>query len=81
MERQSQLQEMHSVTSYRTWESVFQTLVKAFRLQETILIFHNYSDNQEFPWKHQERINRVTNGTVRVCMGKNTQEMTQGKFC
>ena len=48
MERQSQLQEMHSVTSYRTWESVFQTLVKAFRLQETILIFHNYSDNQEF---------------------------------
>ena len=49
---------------------MFQTLIKAFRLQETALIFHNYSNNQEFSSKHQERINRVTNGTVRVSWEK-----------
>ena len=60
---------------------MFQTLIKAFRLQETTLIFHNYSDNQEFSLKHQERINRVTNAIVRVYIRENTQEMTQGKPC
>ena len=55
---------------------MFQTLVKAFRLKETILIF---PDNQEFSLKHHERVNRVTNGTVSAYMRDNTQEMTQGK--
>ena len=49
---------------------MFQTLIKAFRLQKTTLIFHNYSNNHEFSLKHQERINRVTNGTVRVSWEK-----------
>ena len=60
---------------------MFTTIVKAFRLQETILIFHNYSDNPEFSLKHHKKINRVTNGTVRVYIRENTQEMTQGKSC
>ena len=37
-----------SVSSEKTWESLIQALVKAFRLQEaeeTILVFDNYSDN------------------------------------
>ena len=33
-----------------------------------MLIFDNYSDNDEFSLKHQEKINRVTNGIVRVHM-------------
>ena len=49
---------------------MFQTLIKAFRLQETTLIFRNYSDNQEFSLKHQERINLITNGTVIVSWEK-----------
>ena len=54
-----------SVLSEKTWESLFQTLVKALRTQEaeeTVLVFDNYSNNQEFFLKHQERKNRVTNG-------------------
>ena len=61
---------------------MFRTSVKAFRLQEaegTILVFNNYSDNQEFSLKQQERINRVTNGTVRVYMVENAQKMLLGK--
>ena len=53
------------VPSEKTWESLFQTLVKALRTQEaeeTVLVFDNYSNNQEFFLKQQERINRVTNG-------------------
>ena len=61
---------MHSVPAEKTWESLFQTLVKACRLQkaeETTLVFDNYSDNQEFSIKQlQGRISRVTNGTVMV---------------
>ena len=60
---------VHSVTSEKTRESLFQTLFKAFRLQEakeTILVFDSYYDKQEFPLKEQERINRVTNFTVRA---------------
>ena len=71
---------VRSVPSEKTWDSLFQTLVKAFRLQEaedTILVFDNYSDNQEFSLKQQEIMNRVTNGTVRVYMGQSTQEMAQ----
>ena len=59
-----------------------QTLVKALRLQETeetILVFDNYSGNQEFFLKQQEKINRVTNGTVKVYIRKNTQEMPHDK--
>ena len=56
---------VHSVSSEKTWEPLFQTLVKALRTQEaeeTVLVFDNYSSNQEFFSKQQERINRVTNG-------------------
>ena len=56
---------VHSVPSEKSWESLFQTLVKALRTQEaeeTVLVFDNYSSNQEFFSKQQERINRVTNG-------------------
>ena len=69
---------VRSVPSEKTWESLFQTLVKAFRLQEageTILVFDKYSYSQEFSLEQQERINRVTNGTVRVYMGGSTHEM------
>ena len=73
---------VHLVTSKKTWESLLQTSVKPFRLQEaeeTLLVFDNYSDNQEFSLKEQERINRVTNGTVRAYMEENAQVMPQGK--
>ena len=56
---------VRSVPSEKTWESLFQTLVKALRIQEaeeTVLVFDSYSNNQEFFLKKQERINRVTNG-------------------
>ena len=39
------------VTSEKIWQSLLQTLIKPFRLekaQETLLVFDNYSDNQEF---------------------------------
>ena len=39
----------------------------------------NYSDNQEFSLKVQERINRVTNGTVRAYMEEDAQVIPQGK--
>ena len=64
------------------WESLLQTLVKPFRLQEakeTLLVSDNYSDNQEFSLKDQERINQVTSGTVRAYMGQNAQVMPQSK--
>lgn len=51
---------------------MFETLAKAFRLQEAgeaILVFDNYCDNQDFSLKEQEKVNRVTNGTIRVYMG------------
>ena len=60
----------------KTWESLFETLVKAFSLQqakETLLMFDNYSGNQEFSLKQQKKINQVTSGTIRVYMGTNAQ--------
>lgn len=66
---------MRSVSSKKTWESLLQTLVNAFRLQEaeeTILVFDNYSDIQELSLKEQERISQVTNSTVKVYIGENT---------
>ena len=54
-----------SVLPEKTWKSLSQTLVKALRTQEaeeTVLVFDNYSNNQEFFLKQQEIINRVTNG-------------------
>ena len=56
---------MLSVPSEKTWESLFQTLVNTLKTQEaeeTVLVFDNYSNNQEIFLKQQERINRVTNG-------------------
>ena len=50
---------VRSVTSEKTRESFFQTLVKVLRTQK---VFDNYSNNQEFFLKQQEIINRVTNG-------------------
>ena len=70
---------VHPVPSLKTWEFLFQTLVKALRLQETVLVFDNYSDRQGFFLKQQERINWVTNGTVRMYIGGNAQEMFEGK--
>ena len=73
---------VRSVPSEKTWKSLFQTLAKAFRLQEaeeTALVFDNYSNNQEFSLKQQKRINRVTNSTVRMYMEVSPQEMPQGK--
>ena len=40
---------LHSVPSEKTWEPLFQTLVKALRTQEAeeiVLVFDNYSNNQ-----------------------------------
>ena len=70
---------VHPVPSLKTWEFLFQTLVKALRLQETVLVFDNYSDSQEFFLKQQERIDWVTNGTVRMYMGGNAQECPKVK--
>ena len=65
---------VQSFAILKTLESLFQTLVKAFKLQETILVFNNnnYTDNQQ-SLKQQERINGIINGTVRVYMGENGQ--------
>ena len=54
-----------SVPFEKTWEFLFQTLVKALRTQEAeeiVLVFDNYGNNQEFFLKQQERLNRLTNG-------------------
>ena len=49
----------------KTWESLFQTLEG----EETVLVFDNYSNNQEFFLKHQEKkIESLTDGTIRVYM-------------
>ena len=51
---------VRSVPSGKTWKSLFQTLVKALRTQdaeETVLVFNNYGNNQEFFLNQQERIN------------------------
>ena len=72
-----------SVPSEKTWESLFQTLVKALRTQEaeeTVLVFDNYSDNQEFFLRQQERINRVTNGRYyKSAYVTKLPKMSQGK--
>ena len=74
---------VHSVPSEKSWESLFQTLVKALRTQETeetVLVFDNYSNNQEFSLKHQERINRVTNGRYyKNVYVRKLPKMSQGK--
>ena len=62
---------------------MFQTLVKALRTQETeetVLVFDNYSNNQELSLKHQERINRVTNGRYyKNVYVRKLPKMSQGK--
>ena len=62
---------------------MFQTLVKALRTQEaeeTVLVFDNYSNNQEFFLKQQERINRVTNGRYyKSVYVRKLPKMSQGK--
>ena len=62
---------------------MFQTLGKALRTQEveeTVLVFDNYSNNQEFFLKHQERINRVTNGQYyKSTYVRKLPKMFQGK--
>ena len=66
-----------------TWESLFQTLVKALRTQEaeqTVLVFDNYSNNQEYFLQHQERINRVTNGKYyKSVYVRKVPKMSKGK--
>ena len=68
-----------SFPSLKTWKSLFQTLVKAFRSQETILVFNNYTDNQESSSKQQERVNPFTNSTVRVYMGEMPRKCSKVK--
>ena len=62
---------------------MFQTLIKALRTQEaeeTVLVFDNYSNNQEFFLKQQERINRVTNGRYyKSVYVRKLSKMSQGK--
>ena len=62
---------------------MFQTLVKALRTQEaeeTVLVFDNYSNNQEFFLKQQERINRVTKGWYyKSAYMRKLPKMSQGK--
>ena len=74
---------VRSVPSEKTWEFLFQTLVKALRTQEaegTVFIFDNYSNNQDFFLKHRKRINRVTNGRYYISTYvKKLPKMSQGK--
>ena len=74
---------MRSFSSDKTLEPLFQTLVKALRTQEaeeTVLVFDNYSNNQEFFLKHQERKNRVTNGRYyNSVYVRKLPKMSQGK--
>ena len=74
---------MRSFSSDKTLEPLFQTLVKALRTQEaeeTVLVFDNYSNNQEFSLKQQERINRVTNGRYyKSVYVRKLPKMSQGK--
>ena len=61
---------------------MFQTLVNALRTQEAeeVLVFDNYSNNQDFFLKQQERINRVTNGRYYISTYmKKLTKMLQGK--
>ena len=74
---------LRSVPSEKTWESLFQTLVKALRTQdaeETVLVFNNYGNNQEFFLNQQERINWVTNGRYyKRVYARKLPRMSQGK--
>ena len=74
---------MRSFSSDKTLEPLFQTLVKALRTQEaeeTVLVFDNYSNNQEFFLKQQERINRVTKGWYyKSAYMRKLPKMSQGK--
>ena len=76
---------MRSFSSDKTLEPLFQTLVKALRTQEaeeTVLVFDNCSNNQEFFLKQQERINRVTNGRYyRSAYVRKLPKMSQDKVC
>ena len=61
---------------------MFQTLVNALRTQEAeeVLVFDNYSNNQDFFLKQQERINRVTNGRYhKSAYVRKLPKMSQGK--
>ena len=74
---------VRSVLSEKTLESLFQILVKALRTQEaeeTVLVIDNYSNNQEFFLKQQERINQVTNGRYyKSAYMKKLPKMSQAK--
>ena len=74
---------VHSVPSEKSWESLFQTLVKALRTQEaeeTVLVFDNYNNNQEFFLNQQERTNRVTNVRYyKSAYVRKLPKMSQGK--
>ena len=67
----------------KTWDALFQSVVKALRTQEAeeiVSVFDNYSNNQEFFLKLQERINRVTNGRYyKSVYVKKLPKMSQGK--
>ena len=65
--------------SYRALSSIWKNL-RTQEAEETVLVFHNYSNNQDFFWKHQERINRVTNGRYyKSVYVRKLPKMSQGK--
>ena len=74
---------VRSVPSEKIWESLFQTLLKALRTQEaeeTVLVFDNYSNNQEFFLEQHERISRVTNRRYyKSAYVRKLPEISQGK--
>ena len=62
---------------------MFQTLVEALRTQEaeeTVLVFDNYSNNQEFFLEQHKRISRVTNRRYyKSAYVRKLPEISQGK--
>ena len=65
--------------SYRALSSIWKNL-RTQEAEETVLVFHNYSNNQDFFWKHQERINRVTNGRYyKSVYVRKLSKISQGK--
>ena len=70
---------VRSVLSEKAWESLFQTLVKALRTQE-VLVFENYSNNQECFLKQQEKITGGTSGrSYKSAYMRKLPKMSRGK--
>ena len=53
---------VRSVPSKKPGSPCFKLYLRTQEAEETVLVFDNYSNNQEFFLQWQERINRVTKG-------------------